>query len=140
MADRIVIKKGERMLYLMKGDRIMKSYGIALGRNPKGHKIQLGDHKTPEGEYIIDWRNPNSKYYLSLHISYPNQRDAEKARKLGVTPGGAIMIHGLPNGLGWIKEMHRIADWTQGCIAVTNEEMEEIWKCVPDGTPIRIEG
>lgn len=139
-ADRVVIKKSERLLYLMKDDHILKSYRIALGRNPKGHKVRIGDHKTPEGEYVIDWRNPNSKYYLSMHISYPNKRDVEKARKLGVTPGGAIMIHGLPNGLGWIKEMHRVADWTKGCIAVTNEEMEEIWECVPNGTPIRIDG
>lgn len=140
IADRVVIKKGERLLHLMKGGQVLKSYKIALGRSPKGHKVQLGDYKTPEGEYVIDWRNPNSKFHLSMHISYPNQKDIEKARRLGVTPGGAIMIHGLPNGLGWIKEMHRIVDWTQGCIAVTNEEMEEIWKYVPDGTPIRIDG
>jgi murein L,D-transpeptidase YafK len=139
-ADRVVIKKSERLLYLMKGDQILKTYRIALGRNPTGHKVRLGDYRTPEGEYVIDWRNHNSKFYLSLHISYPNQRDVEKARRLGVTPGGAIMIHGLPNGLGWIKDMHTIADWTKGCIAVTNEEMDELWRYVPDGTPVRIDG
>lgn len=137
--DHVVIKKGQRLLHLMRGDQILKTYKIALGRNPTGHKTQMGDYRTPEGEYKIDWRNPNSKFYLSMHISYPNQKDLENARRLGVPPGGDIMIHGLPNGLGWIKEMHRIVDWTKGCIAVTNEEIEEIWRCVRDGTPVRIE-
>jgi len=112
---------------------ILRQYRIALGRDPIGHKQCEGDGRTPEGRYTIDRRNPKSKYHLSLHISYPNADDVARAQAAAVEPGGDIMIHGLKDG-----EL-RDGDWTQGCIAVTNEEMEEIWGLVPDGTVIVIE-
>jgi murein L,D-transpeptidase YafK len=100
--------------------------------------MKNGDHKTPEGIYVLDRRNEHSHYYRSLHISYPTAEDRARAAKAGVEPGGDIMVHGLPNGLGWIGSKHRIRDWTDGCIAVTDEEMDEIWRAVPDGTVIEI--
>ena len=109
-----------------------------MGGDPVGAKTQHGDHKTPEGGYVLDRRNANSKFHRALHISYPNAKDREQARKRGVAPGGDIMLHGLPNGYGAIGGAHRLKDWTDGCIAVTNEEIEEIWRLVPDGTPIEI--
>jgi len=138
-ADRVVVSKSKRLLMLLKNDEVIRQYRIALGENPVGHKIRVGDSRTPEGEYVIDRRNPKSKYHLSIHISYPNETDRLEARKLNVAPGGEIMIHGLPNGMGWIGSLHALIDWTKGCIAVTDEEIEEIWRAVPDGTPIRIE-
>ena len=134
-----MVSKSKHLMMLMKGEQVLKRYRISLGRNPQGHKVQAGDAKTPEGEYVLDWRNPKSKYHRSIHISYPNEQDAANAMKLGVTPGGNIMIHGLPNGMAWLGGVHAFIDWTNGCIAVTNEEMEEIWSLVADGTPIRIE-
>ena len=110
-----------------------------MGRNwADGHKQSEGDERTPEGRYIIDWRNPRSIAHLSLHISYPDEEDVAAAREAGRAPGGNIMIHGLPNGWGALGPLHRVLDWTDGCIAVTNEEMREIWSKVPDGTPIEI--
>ena len=122
----------------MKKNKVIKKYKISLGRNPNGHKEKQGDFKTPEGNYIIDYRNPNSKYYLSLHISYPNEKDKRFALAQGVSPGGDIMIHGIRNGLGLIGRLHTLFDWTQGCIAVTNPEIKEIWNAVPKGTKITI--
>ncbi len=138
-ADRVVVVKSKRLMMLMKENQVLKQYRISLGKNPEGHKAQVGDAKTPEGEYMLDWRNPKSKFHLSIHISYPNEQDTVNALKSGVQPGGNVMIHGLPKGMGWLGGIHAYIDWTNGCIAVTNEEMEEIWKSVPDGTPIRIE-
>lgn len=137
--DRVVLKKSERKLILMSGNSVVKSYAVALGKNPVGQKRQEGDNKTPEGRYIIDRHNPKSSFHLSLHISYPSTADQERAQRDGVRPGGDIMIHGLKNGMGWIGRLHRLTDWTQGCIAVTNGEIEEIYSLVPDGTPIEIE-
>lgn len=137
--DRVVIKKNERKLMLMSGDAVVKSYRVALGKDPVGHKKQEGDNRTPEGKYVIDKHNPNSSFHLSLHISYPSAADRERAGRDGVRPGGDIMIHGLKNGMGWIGPLHRMTDWTQGCIAVTNEEIEEIYSLVADGTPIEIQ-
>ncbi len=137
-ADKILVEKSKRTLSLYSKNQLIKKYSIALGPNPEGHKTQEGDGKTPEGNYIIDSRNPNSAFHLSLHISYPNEQDLEQAKIKGVSPGGQIMIHGLPNGLGWIGFIQKFKDWTQGCIAVTNSQIEEIWKMVPDGTPIEI--
>jgi murein L,D-transpeptidase YafK len=111
-----------------------------LGGHPVGNKIQEGDERTPEGNYLIDWRNQKSIAHLSLHISYPNQADISQAKALGVSPGGNIMIHGILNGWGWLGRLHSYWDWTNGCIAVTNAEMREIWSLVPDGTPITIRG
>jgi murein L,D-transpeptidase YafK len=137
-ADRIFVLKGKRVMMLMQNGEIIKSYRIALGGNPYGHKVKAGDKRTPEGSYIIDTRNPNSSYHLSLRISYPAPGDVEHAERLGVSPGGSIMIHGLKPQYAHFDRMHRMEDWTEGCIAVTNREIEEIWKLVPDGTPIEI--
>ena len=137
-ADKVVVLKGKRMLMLMKDGEIFRAYKIALGKNPEGHKTKAGDRRTPEGSYVIDSRNPNSKFYRAIHISYPNEADVSYAQKRGVSPGGGIMIHGLPNGFARVDRLHRVQDWTDGCIAVTNTEMEEIWEYVADGTPIEI--
>ncbi len=137
-ADRIVIEKARRRLVLMRGGRPLRSYRIALGRHPVGPKRRRGDGRTPEGLYRIDWRNPKSRYHLSLHISYPDRRDRARARRLGVSPGGSIMIHGLPNGMGWLGRLHALVDWTGGCVAVSNSEIEEIWRLVPNGTVVEI--
>jgi murein L,D-transpeptidase YafK len=137
-ADRVIVLKAERKLILMRGGRELKSYRIALGGEPVGPKTRLGDHKTPEGVYVLDRRNPKSGFYRAIHISYPDARDRARAQKLGVSPGGDIFLHGLPNGYGWIGKAHRAKDWTDGCIAVTNQEMDEIWRAVPNETPIEI--
>jgi murein L,D-transpeptidase YafK len=132
-ADRVIVHKGRRELLLLRGNTILRTYRIALGPHPTGHKQREGDGRTPEGDYLIDRRNPKSRYHLGLHISYPNEADRARAASAGVDPGGDIMIHGLKDGEA------RDGDWTQGCIAVNNAGMEEIWSLVPDGTPIRIE-
>jgi len=137
-ADKVIVLKSKRELILTKGRRFLKTYRIALGGQPEGHKIQEGDQKTPEGNYILDWRNPDSNYYRSIHISYPNESDVLQAEKLSVPPGGDIMIHGLHNDLTWMGKFHSLKDWTRGCIAVTNQEIEEIWQAVEDGTPVEI--
>ncbi len=137
-ADKVIVIKSKRLLMLMRDGEILKAYMVALGKQPKGHKTNAGDKKTPEGSYILDLRNPGSKFHKSLRISYPNESDILNAQKLGVSPGGDIMIHGLPESLESIGKVHRIFDWTDGCIAVTNSEIEEIWQLVPDGTPIEI--
>jgi len=138
LANHILVLKSQRKLTLFQNSRALKTYEICLGRNPVGPKERAGDHRTPEGDYIIDWRNPKSRFHLSLHISYPNSKDSQNAHKLNVDPGGDIMIHGIQNGLGWIGRLHRWVDWTDGCIAVTDSEMDQIWHTVPDGTPIEI--
>lgn len=138
VADRIVIEKAARTLALYREGQVLKTYKIALGPNAKGHKEREGDGRTPEGKYIIDSRIADSSFHRALHVSYPNEQDRMHARRLGVSPGGAIMIHGLPNGMGFIGKTHLLRDWTQGCIAVTNEEIEEIWRAVPNGTPVEI--
>ncbi len=137
-ADRILLEKSKRKLTLFQGNKILKTYYVALGGQPVGGKQQQGDQKTPEGKYVIDFRNTRSRFHLSLHVSYPNAQDRAQARKRGVDPGGAVMIHGIGKEYGWLGALHRRVDWTLGCIAVTNEEIEEIWSLVPDGTPIEI--
>lgn len=137
-ADKVVVIKRRRVLVLLYNGKVVRRYRIALGFNPIGHKRQEGDGRTPEGRYVIDWRNPKSRFTLSLHISYPNRRDRAAARRRGVSPGGAIFIHGLPNGMTAIGKAHALRDWTEGCIAVTSEEIREIWAAVPNGTPIEI--
>jgi murein L,D-transpeptidase YafK len=123
---------------LMHAGQVLKTYKIALGSEPIGPKTRQGDHRTPEGDYVIDRRNVQSQFHRSLHISYPNAADRDHARKLGVSPGGDIFIHGLPNGYGFIGGAHRARDWTDGCVAVTDQEIEEIWKLVDNGTPVEI--
>jgi murein L,D-transpeptidase YafK len=137
-ADKILIEKKARRLTLLSQDRVLKTYTVALGKKPEGAKMQENDMKTPEGTYIIDARNEKSDYHLSLHISYPNEKDTKRAQKLGVLPGGKIMIHGIKNGWGWVGPLHTWVDWTKGCIAVTDDEMEAIYKIVPNGTVVEI--
>lgn len=138
MADRVVVHKAERRLRLYAGGALLREYRVSLGFNPVGTKEVEGDGKTPEGSYVIDKRNRKSQYHLSLHISNPSAEEVARARASGVDPGGLIMIHGIRNGLGAIGRLHLISDWTAGCIAVTNDEVEEIWRIVPDGTPIEV--
>ena len=136
--DRILVEKSERKLSVLRGGEVLKTYRVALGRNPIGAKEQEGDMKTPEGIYTIDYRNPQSDYHLALHISYPSAEDTTRAAQRGVNAGFDIMIHGLPNGRGWIGAAHRQKDWTAGCIAVTDQEIDEIYRVTPDGTTIEI--
>ena len=136
-ADRVIIAKLEHKLYLMQGSRVLYVFPIALGQNPREPKHAEGDGRTPEGSYVIDWRNPNSQFYLSLHISYPNDADTAWAHAHGMEPGSNIMIHGLPSYAN-VGARHVETDWTDGCIAVTNEQMDIIWRLVDDNTPILI--
>ena len=136
--DRIVVEKSLRKLSVFRDGHHIKSYRIALGRNPLGAKQQEGDMKTPEGIYQIDGRNPQSNFHLALHISYPSDDDDKRAAAHAVPPGFDIMIHGVQNGRGWIGAFHRWKDWTAGCIAVTDEEIEELWRITQDGTAIEI--
>jgi tetratricopeptide (TPR) repeat protein len=133
-ADKVLIEKKERRLTLISKGKVLKTYKIALGGNPIGPKERQGDNRTPEGIYIIDSKNRDSRYHLSLHISYPNDKDKKRAKQLGASPGGDIMIHGIKNELSWVGDLHTQVDWTKGCIAVTDEEIEEIDKLVPNGT------
>jgi murein L,D-transpeptidase YafK len=137
-ADLVVLEKAKRELTIYSQGQPLKTYKVALGRVPVGAKRREGDKKTPEGQYTIDYRKADSGYFRALHISYPNPADTEAARKQGEAPGGDIMIHGLRNGIGWFGKLHQVADWTLGCVAVTNQEMEELWRTVQDGTPIEL--
>jgi murein L,D-transpeptidase YafK len=132
------VLKGARRLLLLRGDRVLREYGIALGHNPTGPKHDHGDGRTPEGRYVLDWRIDDSKFHRAIHVSYPNERDLEFARRAGLDAGGGVMIHGLPSEADWIGGTHSDYDWTNGCIAVTDDEMDEIWELVDDGTPIEI--
>jgi tetratricopeptide (TPR) repeat protein len=136
--DKILIEKKQRRLMLISKGEVLKTYKVALGGNPDGPKTRHGDDKTPEGTYRIDSRNKNSLYHLSLHISYPNESDKKRAKELGVAPGGDIMIHGIKNGFSWVGDRHAEVDWTKGCIAVTDEEIDEIGKVVRNGTIVEI--
>jgi murein L,D-transpeptidase YafK len=138
-ADRVLVYKADRSLLLMRGKQVLRAYRVALGSVPDGAKISHGDGRTPEGDYILDWRKEGSQFYRAIHISYPNAADRDRAGALGLSPGGGIMIHGLPNHMVGIEQRsHASGDWTNGCIAVTNREMDEIWALVADGTPIEI--
>jgi murein L,D-transpeptidase YafK len=137
--DQVRVIKHERKLYLLNGDRIVRSYDISLGQNPEGHKLHSGDNRTPEGRYELDWRNANSRFHRSLHISYPGPDDIAWAQARGLDPGQHIMIHGLPNGADDNGVIFHGVDWTDGCVAVNdNSQMDEIWSLVTDGTPIYI--
>ncbi|EIC21912.1 L,D-transpeptidase family protein [Thiorhodovibrio frisius] len=137
-ADAVRVDKSARRLWLMRAGEAYASYRIALGRNPTGHKEREGDQRTPEGQYVLDWRNPDSCCYKSLHVSYPDATDRAQAAARGDNPGGLIMIHGQVNGWGWLGWLAQYVDHTHGCIAVRNVPMEEIWRAVADGTPIEI--
>ena len=136
--DRILIIKATRTLSLMKGFQVLKSYKVALGGQPVGAKERQGDHKTPEGVYSVDRKVPNSRFHLALHLSYPSDANREHARKFGFAPGSDVEIHGLPADFAWLGSLHRQTDWTDGCIAVTNEEIEEIYPLIKIGTPVEI--
>lgn len=137
--DRIVVLKSARRMNLLYRGRVVRTYSIALGFAPKGHKAKEGDGRTPEGLYRIDARNPKSSYHLSLRISYPNARDRARARRNGVSPGGQIFIHGQPNWLGGAARVVKLpGDWTLGCIAVSNRDIREIWSAVKIDTPIEL--
>jgi len=138
-ADAVLVKKHEKRLYLMKNKTPFKIYRVAFGANSKGPKRKEGDERTPEGTYILDYKNSDSDFYKSIHISYPNDQDIKRAEELGISPGGDIMIHGQKNGTKNFSRIHRYVNWTDGCIAVTNAEMDEIWASVDVGTPITIE-
>ncbi|HSF17680.1 MAG TPA: L,D-transpeptidase family protein [Vicinamibacteria bacterium] len=139
VADRVELSKRTRTLRLYAGDRVLKEYRVALGGNPIGHKQREGDERTPEGTYTLDYRNEKSAFHRSIHVSYPSTTDQKQASVAGVDPGGMIMVHGLPNYIGWVGRFHRLVDWTDGCIAVTNLEIDEVWNAVPNGTLIEIE-
>jgi murein L,D-transpeptidase YafK len=136
-ADKVVVVKNEKLLLLLRKGEVLKSYKVSIGRNP-GRRVRQGDNRTPEGLYVIDRRNPRSSFYKALHISYPNASDVRIATKLGVSPGGEVSIHGLPSGFEDLGASHADLNWTRGCIAVSNEEMDEIWELVADGTPVNI--
>jgi murein L,D-transpeptidase YafK len=137
-ADLVFIEKKGRRLTLFRGGKPLRSYRVALGFEPVGKKTTEGDGRTPEGRYVIDRHKPNSRFHRALHISYPNAEDKRQAAARGVSPGGDIMIHGLMNGMGWLGKAHLLRDWTLGCIALTNEEVDEIWRMAPDGTTVEI--
>jgi murein L,D-transpeptidase YafK len=137
-ADKVVVIKHRRILQLLWKGRVVRTYRVALGGNPKGHKVEEGDSRTPEGTYTIDHHFPKSSFHKALHISYPNDEDKKRAKEKGVDPGGQIEIHGLGFTMAWAGPRHAKWDWTAGCIAVTNKEIDEIYRAVPDGTPIEI--
>jgi murein L,D-transpeptidase YafK len=136
--DRVVVHKGERRMVLMHGGNVVRSYHVELGLNPIGQKERSGDFRTPEGSYRLERRNPRSDYFLSIKVSYPNATDEKRAHARHWDTGGSIMIHGLPNYLKHEPEYYASHDWTDGCIAVSNADMVEIWMLTPDDTPIEI--
>jgi len=138
VADRILVEKSQQRMTLFSNGKPLKTYVMALGSGEPGKKAERGDLLTPIGHYTIRGRNPNSAAHLSLWISYPNEEDTARAAERGVSPGSFIMIHGIMNGWGWVGGFHRFMNWTAGCVAVTNSEMDEVWRAVPDGTPIEI--
>ncbi|MDP4725398.1 MAG: L,D-transpeptidase family protein [Alphaproteobacteria bacterium] len=138
-ATKIIVKKADRKMMLYANDKLLETYNISLGGNPIGHKIQEGDKKTPEGNYTISYKNAASRFHKSLKISYPNNVDLAHAKKLGVSVGGDVMIHGLGKEFSCLGKLHTLYDWTLGCVAVTNEEIDKIWKMVDVGTSIQID-
>jgi murein L,D-transpeptidase YafK len=138
IADKIVVSKSSKMLYLEKEGKVFASYPVVFGGNPAGHKEKEGDGRTPEGIYTIDFKKENSAYYKALHVSYPNTKDVEQAKSKGVSAGGDIMIHGQKNGFGWAAFIVQHFNWTKGCVALANENMEQVWQSVSEGTAIEI--
>lgn len=137
-ADVILVLKKDHVMELMAKGKVIRTYKVALGQGGLAAKQREGDARTPEGHYVIDAKYDHSKYHKALHVSYPSAEDRRRAARMGVSPGGAIMIHGLPNGKGWVGARHRLFDWTLGCIAITDEEIDEVWTLVPVGTPVEI--
>jgi len=137
-ADGVLVDKSDEKLYLLKDGSVIAEYSVAFGSNPKGHKERQGDERTPEGHYVLDYKVADSAFYKAIHISYPNEAEKRRAAAKGVDPGGDIMIHGQRNWLGWISFITQRFNWTDGCIAVSNGHMDEIWDAVPVNTPIEI--
>jgi murein L,D-transpeptidase YafK len=137
-ADSVVVEKSQKTLSLYQADKLLASYPVVFGANPVGHKQQEGDERTPEGRYTLDFKKADSAFYKAIHISYPNSSDIESARKRGVSPGGAIMVHGQRNNLGWAWFVARFFNWTDGCVALSNQDMDLVWAAVDAGTPIEI--
>lgn len=138
-ADRVLVRKSERRLYLMRGEQIVRSYRVALGLMPEGSKQRAGDYRTPEGSYLLTRRNPHSEFFLSIQVSYPGPVDLERARRNHLDPGGAIMVHGQPKTLRHPADYYARQDWTDGCIALSNSDMTEFWLFTHDNMPIDIE-
>ena len=134
----VLVIKSDSKLYLKKNAKVIKEFDVVFGANPEGHKKQEGDERTPEGRYILDYKKSDSAFYKSIHISYPNEVDKKRAKEAGVNPGGFIMIHGQKNGIGWLSWITQRFNWTDGCIALSNKAMDEIWNSVDVGTPIEI--
>lgn len=137
-ADEVLVIKSEKRLYLIADGQRFASFRVTFGGDPEGHKEQVGDQRTPEGHYILGYKNINSRYYKSIRISYPNAQDRLNALQKGVDPGGDIMIHGQPNGWGWTSPVMQLFSWTDGCVALTNSNMDKVWASVEPGTPIEI--
>ena len=137
-ADLVYVDKSEAKMYLMQKGEKIREYKVAFGANPEGHKQKEGDERTPEGQYILDYKKEDSAFHKAIHLSYPNKNDKAKADAMGVNPGGQIMIHGQRKGFGWLSWVTQWFNWTDGCIAVTNAQMDEIWDLVDAGTPIEI--
>ena len=138
VADTVIIEKASRKLHLMQKGKVFRTFDVVLGIRPDGDKQEEGDFRTPEGRYVLDMRNPNSEFFLSIHVSYPNRQDRREARQQGVPPGGAIMIHGQPNIPTKSATYYRTQDWTNGCIAVSNSDMIDIWLMTGENTRIEI--
>lgn len=135
-ADFVLVDKSDKKLYLLNKNKVIATFPVVFGGNPIGHKQQEGDERTPEGRYTLDYKKPNSSYYKAIHISYPNAQDIAHAKKRGVSPGGFVMIHGQRNGMGWASFLSQYFNWTNGCVALSNPDMEVVWKSVAIGTPI----
>jgi murein L,D-transpeptidase YafK len=136
--DLVRVVKSERKLMLFSGGKVIREFKVVLGDNPEAHKQQKGDGRTPEGSYTLDYKKSDSAFYKAIHISYPNEDDMASAKQRGVDPGGQIMIHGQRNGFAWLTFLSQYLDWTDGCIALKNEDMDVLWKAVPEGTRIEI--
>lgn len=137
-ADLVIVRKSEEKLYLQRNGNTFASFPVAFGGNPKGHKQKEGDERTPEGKYVLDSKNSKSSFYKSIHISYPNARDTTAAKASGVNPGGLIMVHGQKNGFAWLAPVVQWFNWTDGCVAQKNADMDIVWDAVDAGTPIEI--
>ena len=138
LADFVLVVKSERRLYLMRDDEVIDSFRVTFGSDPKGHKQREGDGRTPEGRYVLDWKHADSDFHKAIHISYPNATDRKNAKKRGVDPGGDIMIHGQRNRWGLLSPITQLFNWTNGCIALSDRNMDAVWKAVNVGTPIEI--
>ena len=138
VADAVLVIKSERRLYLLKDGDPFAEFRVTFGTDPVGHKQRKGDNRTPEGKYVLDWKHEHSDYYKAIHVSYPNAQDQAEATRRGEDPGGSIMIHGQKNGYEWLSPISKFFNWTDGCIALTNTDMEKVWLKVQPGTPIEI--